>query len=71
MIFIPEQVQLQILLHAQAEKVIGIEYVDEAVKDAKINSEINGIINTHFFAGDMKDVLSESFFILQTGSPML
>ncbi len=43
-------------------KVIGIEYVDEAVKDAVINSEINGIRNTRFFAGDMKNVLSESFF---------
>ena len=45
-----------------AEKVIGIEYVDEAVHDAIINSEINGILNTRFFAGDMKDVLSEKFF---------
>jgi len=44
-----------------AEKVIGIEYVDEAVKDAKINSELNNIRNTFFFAGDMKDVLSEQF----------
>lgn len=47
---------------ASAYKVIGIEYVDEAVRDAVLNSEINGIGNTHFFAGDMKDVLSESFF---------
>jgi 23S rRNA (uracil1939-C5)-methyltransferase len=47
---------------AYAYKVIGIEYVNEAVQDAIINSEINGIGNTHFFAGDMKDVLSESFF---------
>jgi 23S rRNA (uracil1939-C5)-methyltransferase len=46
---------------AFADRVIGIEYVDEAVKDARINSEINGIGNTQFFAGDMKDVLSESF----------
>jgi 23S rRNA (uracil1939-C5)-methyltransferase len=44
-----------------ADKVIGIEYVDEAVKDANINSEINNIRNTFFFAGDMKDVLSEQF----------
>ena len=43
------------------DKVIGIEYVDEAVKDAKINSEINNIRNTFFFAGDMKDVLSGQF----------
>jgi 23S rRNA (uracil1939-C5)-methyltransferase len=47
---------------ASAGKVIGIEYVDEAVQDAVINSEINGILNTSFFAGDMKDVLSETFF---------
>src|SRR5450759_5400097 len=45
-----------------AEKVIGIEYVDEAVHDAIINSEINGILNTRFFAGDMKDVLYENIF---------
>ncbi len=44
-----------------ADKVIGIEYVDEAVSDAKINSEINDIHNTFFFAGDMKDILSEQF----------
>ena len=49
-------------ISALAGKVIGIEYVDEAVKDAIINSEINGINNTHFFAGDMKDILSEAFF---------
>ena len=47
---------------AYADRVIGIEYVAEAVQDAIINSEINGIGNTHFFAGDMKDVLSEAFF---------
>ena len=49
-------------LAAYADKVVGIEYVAEAVQDAKINSEINGIRNSYFFAGDMKDVLSESFF---------
>jgi 23S rRNA (uracil1939-C5)-methyltransferase len=48
---------------SEADKVIGIEYVDEAVADAKINSDINGIGNTHFFAGDMINVLSDSFFI--------
>ena len=42
-------------------KVIGIEYVEDAVNDAEINSEINNIKNTIFFAGDMKDVLSEQF----------
>lgn len=49
-------------------KVIGIEYVDEAVKDAEINSGLNNISNTSFFAGDMKDVLSEQFFI-NNGNP--
>lgn len=46
----------------QAQKVVGIEYVPEAIADAKINSEINGIKNTAFFAGDMKDVLTSTFF---------
>lgn len=44
-----------------SKRVIGIEYVEEAIADAKVNSEINGIDNTLFFAGDMKDVLNESF----------
>lgn len=42
-------------------KVIGIEYVPEAIADAKVNSEVNGINNTLFYAGDMKDVLTEDF----------
>ncbi|MBO3699103.1 23S rRNA (uracil(1939)-C(5))-methyltransferase RlmD [Roseivirga sp. E12] len=45
----------------QAKKVIGIEYVEAAIKDAKINSEINGIDNTDFYAGDMKDLLNDEF----------
>lgn len=49
-------------------KVVGIEYVPEAIEDAKVNSSINGIANTHFIAGDMKDVLTESFFA-EHGSP--
>jgi 23S rRNA (uracil1939-C5)-methyltransferase len=44
-----------------AKKVIGIEYVDEAVRDAGMNSQINNITNTLFFSGDMKNVLSEEF----------
>lgn len=44
-----------------ARKVIGIEYVPEAIEDAKINSEANGIDNTLFYAGDMKDVLTDEF----------
>ena len=45
----------------RARKVIGIEYVPEAIADAKVNSEINGIGNTLFYAGDMKDVLTDDF----------
>ena len=47
----------------QARQVIGIEYVPEAIEDARINSEINGIGNTLFFAGDMKDILNEEFIV--------
>lgn len=42
-------------------KVIGIEYVPEAIEDAKVNSQINGIDNTLFYAGDMKDILNRAF----------
>ncbi len=49
-------------------KVIGIEYVPEAIEDAKVNSEINGIENTLFYAGDMKDVLNDEF-ISRHGRP--
>ncbi len=45
----------------QARQVIGIEYVAEAIEDAHINSELNGIDNTLFFAGDMKDILNAAF----------
>jgi len=48
----------------QARQVIGIEYVPEAIEDAKVNSEINGISNTLFYAGDMKDVLNSEFINL-------
>ncbi len=51
-----------------AREVIGIEYVPEAIEDAKINSEINGIGNTKFYAGDMKDILNDEF-IAQHGRP--
>lgn len=44
-----------------AKKVIGIEYVEAAIEDAKVNSEINGIENTQFYAGDMKDLLNDEF----------
>ena len=52
----------------KAGKVIGIEYVPEAIEDAKVNSEVNGITNTLFYAGDMKDVLSDEF-IREHGRP--
>ncbi len=51
-----------------ASKVIGIEYVEEAIEDAKLNSRVNGIDNTLFFAGDMKEVLTDSF-IEEHGRP--
>ena len=52
----------------QARQVIGIEYVPEAIEDAKVNSEINGIGNTLFYAGDMKDILDDDF-IAKHGRP--
>ncbi len=52
----------------QACQVIGIEYVPEAIEDAKVNAEINGIDNTLFFAGDMKDMLTQEF-INEYGRP--
>ena len=52
----------------KAHKVIGIEYVPEAIEDAKVNSEINGIDNTEFYAGDMKDILTDDF-IAANGRP--
>ena len=52
----------------QAKKVIGIEYVPEAIEDAKVNSGINGITNTLFYAGDMKDILTQDF-INEHGRP--
>ena len=52
----------------KARQVIGIEYVPEAIEDAKVNSAINGIENTLFFAGDMKDVLNDDF-VAKYGRP--
>ena len=52
----------------KARKVIGIEYVPEAIEDAKVNAEINKIDNTLFFAGDMKDILTQDF-INEYGRP--
>ncbi|MBQ9230564.1 MAG: 23S rRNA (uracil(1939)-C(5))-methyltransferase RlmD [Prevotella sp.] len=52
----------------KARKVIGIEYVPEAIEDAKINSQENHIDNTLFYAGDMKDILTDDF-IAEHGRP--
>jgi 23S rRNA (uracil1939-C5)-methyltransferase len=52
----------------KAHQVIGVEYVPEAIEDAKINSQINGIENTLFYAGDMKDILTDDF-IAEHGRP--
>lgn len=51
-----------------AKRVVGIEYVEEAIEDAKANSELNKISNTEFFAGDMKDMLGNEF-IREHGKP--
>ena len=53
---------------AKASEVIGIEYVPEAIADAKLNAERNGITNCSFFAGDMKDILTDGF-IAKHGRP--
>jgi 23S rRNA (uracil1939-C5)-methyltransferase len=50
------------------KKVIGVEYVEQAVKDARINSMINNVNNCEFFSGDMKDLLTEEFFAVN-GKP--
>ena len=52
----------------RAKKVVGVEYVPEAIEDAVINSRLNNIDNTTFFAGDMKDVLSDEF-VERNGRP--
>ena len=52
----------------KAKKVIGIEYVPEAIEDDKVNSQVNNIENTLFYAGDMKDILTNDF-IAQHGRP--
>lgn len=52
----------------KARKVVGIEYVPEAIEDAKVNSALNGIDNTLFYAGDMKDILTNDF-IAEHGHP--
>ncbi len=46
---------------SQAKKVVGLEYVAAAIEDAKVNSQINNITNTDFYAGDIKDLLDDNF----------
>jgi 23S rRNA (uracil1939-C5)-methyltransferase len=52
----------------QAKKVIGLEYVDAAIEDARVNASLNGIANIEFFAGDIKELLDEDF-LLKHGRP--
>ncbi len=52
----------------KVKEVVGVEYVPQAIEDAKINSEINNITNTKFYAGDMKDVLNAEF-VAEHGKP--
>lgn len=52
----------------QAKKVVGIEYIPEAIEDAKVNAALNNISNTTFYAGDMKDILVDEF-IKENGQP--
>lgn len=59
---------IALFLAAKVSKVIGVEYVPEAIEDAKINADLNNVKNSTFFAGDMKDVMSEEF-IVQNGKP--
>ena len=59
---------IALFLAGGVKKVVGIEYVPEAIEDAKVNAGVNGIENTEFFAGDMKDVLNAGF-IAEHGKP--
>ena len=59
---------IALFLSPLASKVVGIEYVPEAIEDAKVNARENGIHNAAFFAGDMKDILNEAFISAQ-GKP--
>lgn len=59
---------IALFLSALAEKVVGIEYVPEAIEDAKVNAAVNGITHAEFVAGDMKDILTADF-IAAHGQP--
>jgi 23S rRNA (uracil1939-C5)-methyltransferase len=55
-------------LASSSAKVIGIEYIEEAVRDAALNSQLNGIKNTRFISGDIREILSDEF-IFENGRP--
>ncbi|MBP5171195.1 MAG: 23S rRNA (uracil(1939)-C(5))-methyltransferase RlmD [Bacteroidales bacterium] len=55
-------------LARQARQVIGVEYVPEAIEDARVNASLNGLDNTLFFAGDVKDIVNEDF-LARHGAP--
>jgi len=59
---------IALFLSSLASKVVGIDYVPEAIDDARLNAGINSIDNAAFFAGDMKDILNADF-ILNNGAP--
>jgi 23S rRNA (uracil1939-C5)-methyltransferase len=61
---------ISIFMSKFCKKVVGVEYVEQAVKDAKINSKINEVRNCEFFSGDMKDLITDEFFALH-GKPDL
>jgi len=61
---------IALYLSRQVKKVVGIEYIEEAIADAKINAKTNGITNSTFYAGDMKDVLNAEF-IRQNSHPQI
>ena len=57
-----------LFLARQAGKVVGIEFIDEAIQDARVNAGLNGISNAEFFSGDIKDLLTEEF-VREQGQP--
>jgi 23S rRNA (uracil1939-C5)-methyltransferase len=59
---------IALFIAKQVKKVIGVEYVEAAIEDAKINASFNKIDNVDFYAGDMKDVLNNEF-IVHNGKP--
>lgn len=60
---------IALFIARMASSVIGIEYVPEAIEDAKINAQVNGITNCSFYAGDMKDILTDEFVAQHGGAP--